>query len=237
MPNKLTTLFSCYGVKMSAGLIIAGAILINIGIFIGCASYIQKRKQEEPVKHGERIVKKEKVLEPKQEAKAFLSEYEIAKKLYPWLTSSIWKSVTTHSKNNGLYYPIVLSIIQSESEGKPWAKGPWVEIETKKGVIESRAIGLMQVMPEYWYNGPKKDLEQPDLNIKLGSKIFGIAMKKRKRNLVVALKDYNSGPGSTYYNRPYIRKTMKRYYAHLKQIASNNVAWSYDDYQAKYGSL
>lgn len=235
MPKKLTTLFSCSGMRMSAILIITGAILINIGIILGCVSYV-KRKDQEPVKPNKPTVNTEQVLVENKKQEQH-SEYEIAKKIYPWLTKTIWKSVTAQSTKNKLYYPIVLSIIQSESEGKPWAKGPWVEISTKKGTVESRAIGLMQVMPNYWYKGPVKDLEDPELNIKIGTKIFGQAMKKRKRNLVVALKDYNSGPGSTFYNKPYIRKTLKRYYSHLRQIAANNVAWSYDDYKKEYGSL
>lgn len=218
--------------KLSLVLITTGTILIGSGIAIlGCKSSPAKQPQTPPVE------------KPKVEPKPKIDseeEYQLAKKKYPWLTKNIWKHVLYNAKKNNLQYPIVLSLIQSESEGKAWAKGPWVTVNTKKGMITTRAIGLMQIIPEFWYKkGRRKDLEIPEVNIRIGTKIFADRVKARKYNMVVALKDYNSGPGSSFYNRPYINKTLKRYYKHISDLQNPGVevARSYDDHKAKHSSL
>jgi len=219
--------------KMPILLIIIGTVLINIGfILLACNTTPPKTNTQHP--EPTKTIPKKEFTDPRFNKE---EEYRIAKKFYKWLNKEYWEIVLENSYRNKLDYPLVLSLIESESTGKPWAKGPWVEIKTKKGTKLSRAIGLMQIMPDYWYKGPVKDLERPTLNIKLGTKIFGQAMKKRKNNLRLALRDYNSGPGSSYFNKPYILETSKRYHKHLKAIAASNVAWSFDDYKSKYGTF
>jgi soluble lytic murein transglycosylase-like protein len=98
---------------------------------------------------------------------------------------------------------LVACLIQAESEGKRKAHGP----KTKSG----RARGLMQVMPFHVKKKDRHRLFDSKFNITVGVRIFSGFVRKRRGNLVKALKDYNSGPASHYYNISYIREVLTNY--------------------------
>ncbi len=88
---------------------------------------------------------------------------------------------------------LIYAIITNESGFDP-------QVESKKG-----AVGLMQVMPataEYIINQNKlsktmlKDLNNPNVNIYLGSMYLLYLIKKYDENLVAAIAAYNAGPSN-----------------------------------------
>ncbi len=148
------------------------------------------------------------------------TKFAAAKKVHKWLNRTIWNFITKESKINNVDPGLTAAIIWHESEGKSWAKGKPVTVKTRSGYKTLRALGLMQVMP-FHYKGNPKDLHNAQLNIKLGTKIIGHNLKRRRGNTYIALKDYNSGPGSNYYNKKYINGILRQYNQYkenLKQI-------------------
>lgn len=133
------------------------------------------------------------------------TQYARSKRLFKWVNPKIYKIILEESKSLPLKDSahFIACIIDAESEGKRTALGK----KTRYG----RARGLMQIMH---FHVKKKDLNKlydPKFNIALGVKIFRGFLISRKGNLVKALKDYNSGPASVYYNKPYINKILHNY--------------------------
>lgn len=99
------------------------------------------------------------------------------------------------SSNRTLDHRIVLSLIRQESGFNKQARSP------------AGARGLMQIMPrtgKYMKKGLRtKDLYNPRINIKLGSKYLKYLLKKYKGNLMFTLAAYNAGEGN-------VRKWRKR---------------------------
>jgi soluble lytic murein transglycosylase-like protein len=90
---------------------------------------------------------------------------------------------------------VILSIINAESEFNRFA------------FSSSKARGLMQIMA-FNYKGNPQDLYDPYINILTGTRIFREYLDLAKSDYGVALKNYNSGPNSKYYNLEYIRKVL-----------------------------
>lgn len=134
----------------------------------------------------------------------YKKSYKAAKKIHKWITPFKWNCIYKYSTLNNISPGLTAAVIWHESEGKEWAKGPYVE-------GQGRAHGLMQVMPKYHYKGNERDLLNIETNIRIGTKVLSKFIRREKGNLVKALKDYNSGPGSTYYNKPYIKGILKQY--------------------------
>jgi soluble lytic murein transglycosylase-like protein len=143
--------------------------------------------------------------------------YKASKKIHKWLTPTKWKYIYKYSTINGISPGLTAALIWHESEGKEWAKGPYI-----KG--QGRAYGLMQIIPKYHYRGDKNDLLDPETNIKVGTKILARYIKRESGNLTRALKDYNSGPGSRYYNKRYINGILKQYREYQKNLAYEMLA-------------
>jgi len=147
------------------------------------------------------------------------TEYESMKYFYSWLTPEIYRNIKINCNRYRLNPKFVCSLIQYESNGNPYA------------ISRSNARGLMQVMAKYHYrNRNPKDLFNVRINIKLGCRILRNYMNLAKGNLIITLKNYNSGPNSRFYNWPYIRRILRKYNHVTKRmnefeeirIASNN---------------
>jgi soluble lytic murein transglycosylase len=90
--------------------------------------------------------------------------------------------------NKVIDHRIVLSLIRQESGFNKQARSP------------AGARGLMQIMPKtgkYMKKGLKtRDLYNPRINIKLGSKYLKYLLRKYKGNLMFTLAAYNAGEGN-----------------------------------------
>lgn len=162
---------------------------------------IDNQKQEQKLPIGPNNIKQ--YVYPAEDD--YETAYEACKKIHKWLTPSLWAHIYKYSNIHGISPGLTAALIWHESEGKAWAKGPHVE-------NQGRAYGLMQIMPKYHYQGKNKsELLNPKINIAIGTKILASFLRKEKGNLTKALKDYNSGPGSTYYNKPYIKGILAQY--------------------------
>jgi len=140
------------------------------------------------------------------------AEYSILVNEYPWLTRSLYSTVVQSAFDNNLDPHFVLSVIQAESQGERFARGPIITGRDSLGrPFQTRALGLMQLIPEYHYNGNRNDLFDPATNIRIGTKYLRYCLTVAGGNRIVALKNYNSGPGSGFYNTPYIEKILARY--------------------------
>jgi hypothetical protein len=132
-------------------------------------------------------------------------QYEKSKRLFKWVDHDIYSHIFEESKGLGIkdHAHFVACLIQAESEGKRKAHGP----ETESG----RARGLMQIMPFHVKRKDRDRLFDSKFNIRVGVKILSGFIRNRKGDLVEALKDYNSGPASHYYNITYIREILTNY--------------------------
>ncbi len=141
------------------------------------------------------------------------TKYSAARKKYKWLKPELYKTIWDSSKKHNVPVNLILSLIQSESNGKQKALGKVCNvtlIRKGKRVKENhRAFGFMQVM-DFHYKGNNSDLYNPEINIDLGTKILARAYHRRNRDLRETLKDYNSGPASDFYNEPYIKAIISR---------------------------
>lgn len=145
-----------------------------------------------------------------------IEQYTLAKKHFKWLTPTLYAHVREASLKYNVPEDLIMSVIQHESRGKRYALGPRVSVilRDKRGKFfrkTYRAIGLMQVMP-FNYNGHQTELFDPRTNILAGTKMLARSMR-RTNDLTVILKDYNSGPNSSYYNWKYIAKVVNTYMA------------------------
>lgn len=93
---------------------------------------------------------------------------------------------------------IVLAIINAESRFE------------RRAVSSSGAVGYMQIMP-FNYGGPTKNLFRTKTNIRVGVRLLKRYIDIAKGNMIIALKNYNSGPASDYYNISYIVKIVGEY--------------------------
>lgn len=132
------------------------------------------------------------------------AQYTVAKNRYKWVTPQLFKAVYDNSQDIPIQNPafLMLALIQAESEGNPRAIGPRVRF------YKHRARGLMQVMPFWVRRNEVQKLHDPIFNVQTGIKIF---RKYYRGNVDTALKNYNSGPGSKFYNWPYINKIKGEY--------------------------
>ena len=117
---------------------------------------------------------------------------------YPWLTEEIYQICVTESARNELPLSLVLAVIDAESSGRTNA------------VSKAGALGLMQVMPRYWYkHGPASDLHRPEIGIRVGCRILAHYLTLARGELPRALKYYNAGPNGKTWNWKYINKIMR----------------------------
>lgn len=188
-----------------------GVFLIAIGLIVlGINSVSHKEVKDKKVK----AIKKAKKPLTAQDYLVHL------KKQYKWMTNSYFKIIYRASNKYNLPVTLTAAVIQAESQGKWWAKGKPVTVKTIRGQwIRTRALGLMQVIPEFhWVGRPKKALRNPWNNIFVGTKYLAYCMKLAKWNVVRGLKNYNAGPGSSYYNWPYINKIIRLHKQPIKKI-------------------
>lgn len=137
-------------------------------------------------------------LERSPEDVAFRQEaYRTACHQFPWLTAELFDTVVDNAEYTGMDRQLILSVIHAESWGQQFA------------VSSSGAIGYMQVMPVHYPRAPA-DLFDMYRNIRMGTRILRDYYVLAKGDLVQTLKNYNSGPHSTYYNIPYIRKVLQQ---------------------------
>jgi len=122
------------------------------------------------------------------------------KKQYKWMTDDLYFYVDLYSSipKNKLDKDFVFAIIDAESEGSRLATSC------------VGAISYMQVMPLHYPDNPNA-LYNPALNIKAGCWFLSYCMRLSKGDMIEALKNYNAGPASSYYNMPYIKKIMHNY--------------------------
>jgi hypothetical protein len=135
-------------------------------------------------------------------------KYTLLKKQYPWMNKHIYAHIQGHAPTLRIENPefFIAAIIQAESQGYRRAR-------SKVG-----ARGLMQVMGFWVPKKRVKDLYKPSYNIRTGTRILVHYHKLARGNLRKTLKNYNSGPGSSYYNTPYINRILKQYYTLNNQM-------------------
>lgn len=132
--------------------------------------------------------------------------YTVAHKQYKWYTYDIHQHVMVAAKKYNVPPALIVGVIYAESEGYKRARGPIITQEGKR----SRALGLMQVSPIYHWKHKNPDLLfDPKHNIFTGTRYLSYCIKLAKGNYKMALKNYNSGPASRFYNTPYIKKVLR----------------------------
>lgn len=131
-------------------------------------------------------------------------------KVYPWLTYSLYERIRVYSAKHGVDHRLVLAVIQAESNGHMLATGKPVVYKKDGGTVTYRARGYMQVMP-FHVQYPAELLYLPDNNLDKGTYILANSLTLSGGHLDTALKNYNSGPASGYYDWAYIRK-INAYY-------------------------
>ncbi|MEO0075533.1 MAG: transglycosylase SLT domain-containing protein [candidate division WOR-3 bacterium] len=135
--------------------------------------------------------------------------YDGVKNKYSWVTRPMFLYVQYKTKDLALRNSefLIFSIIEHESSGYWYATGKPV---TTKNI---RARGLMQVMPFHLPKGiSERLLYHPYVNIHFGVKVFSKYYNLAGNDLLVALKNYNSGPNSSFYNQSYIIKVVRDYH-------------------------
>jgi soluble lytic murein transglycosylase-like protein len=131
-------------------------------------------------------------------------------KVYPWLDRNLYDIIRIYSAEHGVDHLLVLAVIQAESNGYILATGKPVTYNKNGEKVTYRARGYMQVMP-FHVNYPADLLYIPHNNIDKGTYILANSLRLSKGNLYTALKNYNSGPASAYYDWDYIRKIVTYY--------------------------
>jgi len=141
--------------------------------------------------------------------------YQDFKAKFPWLTYDVYSTIKKEKKkkNYDLSINFILSVYEAESFGNSKVKGPWVKVKVKKHnkikYVRTRAYGIGQVIPEFHYAGKNpNDLLNPKICIPISMKILHDYSKLAKNDPVKTLKNYNSGPSSSYYNYKYINKVI-----------------------------
>jgi soluble lytic murein transglycosylase-like protein len=121
--------------------------------------------------------------------------YQRMQMFYPWLNESLFRIIHAESHTAGVDYRVVCAIIDAESHG------------VRDAVSTSGAIGYMQVMP-FNYRGDPRNLFISRINIRAGIRVFKVYYMLARGQLVIALKNYNSGPNSDFFNVPYIARVV-----------------------------
>ena len=111
--------------------------------------------------------------------------YNTYKKIYNWLTFSIYVTVKYNCEINKIDLNDYLALIKSESNGNPNA------------ISSAGAKGLSQIMNCHW-NKPE-ELYSIYLNIRLGTAYYAWCLKYAKGDKREALRFYNAGPNSNKY--------------------------------------
>ena len=117
---------------------------------------------------------------------------------YPWLGSDLYYHVMLYSHEYSLDPHFVLALINAESEGK------------RTALSCVGAIGYMQIMPYHMKDNPAR-LYQPVANISMGCSYLSYCLRLSGGDMIEALKNYNAGPASKFYNMPYIKKIFRCY--------------------------
>lgn len=118
---------------------------------------------------------------------------------HKWITPNILEIILRNSKKNNLDVRFICEVIKAESNGKSNATSC------------VGAMGYMQLMPCHTPAIHRNDpsvLYRPILNIEIGTAYLKWCLDKAKGNKMIALKNYNSGPSSSYYNWEYIAKIL-----------------------------
>lgn len=136
-----------------------------------------------------------------------LDEFLSIKRYYKGYTRELHNIIQKELVGKEVPLSLVLATIQAESRWKIRAQGKPVYYKALDKRV--RAIGLMQIMPIINYRGDPKDLYRPEINLRYGIAYLNWCYKKANRNLVDTIKNYNSGPNSTFYNWPHIKKILK----------------------------
>lgn len=114
------------------------------------------------------------------------------------MTEEIYQICATESARNELPLSLVLAVIDAESNGRTNA------------VSRSGALGLMQVMPRYWYkHGPASDLHRPEIGIKVGCSVLAWARRLARGDVVLTLRNFERGPNGRGINWTYTNKILK----------------------------
>lgn len=123
-------------------------------------------------------------------------EYKAYKQQYSWLNETRYHIIKDALKTYK-YVPIslVCAVIEEESHGDP------------NVVSHAGASGLMQVM-RVWVPDMRINLKDEVVNITWGIRILNACILHSNGNLEVALKSYNSGMNSFYFNWKYIAKVL-----------------------------
>lgn len=124
-----------------------------------------------------------------------------------WLTPKLYSKVLKYSIKHQVPTELVLGLIYAESRGNPNATGK--SVKTHIGAVQAR--GLVQVMPFHWKRGRANELYNQDINLDVGISYLSKCIYWANGNFSTALKNYNSGPASTYYNKPYIKEILRIY--------------------------
>ena len=137
--------------------------------------------------------------------------FQALKLQYHWVDTRIFEEIQLNSQKTGLPISILAAVIHAESRGYKYAKGKKVKVVLNNGKTKvTRARGLMQIIPEFhWRRKALRQLYDPSHNIRVGSKYLSWCVKVANGNLKTALKNYNSGPNSKYYNWPYISEVIR----------------------------
>jgi soluble lytic murein transglycosylase-like protein len=144
-------------------------------------------------------------------------EFETLSKQYKWVSPKLYHTMKEASIQNQIPITFIAATVRYESEGNVNAHGP--RIKKLKGM---RALGLMQVLPSN-YKGKAKDLLNPEINIKVGSKYLAYCYRLADGDIYEATKNYNSGPNSSYYNHPHLVDVLSATVRTQVMIMANNV--------------
>ena len=110
----------------------------------------------------------------------------------------IYQICVTESARNELPLALVLAVIDAESNGRTNA------------VSRSGALGLMQVMPKYWYKrGPASDLHRPEIGIRVGCSVLAWARNLAHGDPIYTLRNYERGPRGKGINWTYTHKILR----------------------------
>jgi len=117
---------------------------------------------------------------------------------YPWLRPRVYQICVREAGAHDLPVNLVLAVIDAESSGRTNA------------VSKAGALGLMQVMPKYWYkHGPASDLHKPEIGIKVGCSVLRWARDLAKGDVVLTLRNYERGPRGRGINWTYTNKILR----------------------------
>lgn len=147
----------------------------------------------------------------------------VLKEKYDWYSDRIFDAVYNelkkyYAKDSFDFYKmvgLVHALINAESNGRVRATGPKVSVLIYRNNVlvreNHRARGLMQVMSFHADHLKPRQLYKVENNIEHGVRVLLDGMKKAKGSIRIALKNYNSGINSSYYNEPYIKEITQNY--------------------------